>query len=75
MAPCLHLDTAGRRCPREAEPERPFCRGHDPASEPAMGLGPDLRRLFLRLAALLLLLAFLVPLVVHGYRLLQDLFH
>ena len=72
MPPCLYLDTRGRRCPREAEEDGHFCGEHAVLGgierEP-----PDLRRLGYRLAALLLLIIFLLPLAVQGYRMLRSL--
>lgn len=72
MPPCLHIDTRGRRCPQEADEDGHFCQEH-------RTLGPDgrapldLRRLGFRLAALILLLIFLLPLAVQGYRMLRSL--
>jgi hypothetical protein len=72
MPPCLYLDTRGRRCPQEADADGQFCAEH-------AGLVPheqeplDLRRLGFRLAALLLLVIFLLPLAVQGYRMLRSL--
>jgi len=72
MPPCLHLDTRGRRCPREADEQGHFCVEHG-----ALGAGEreplDLRRRGFRLAALILLVIFLLPLAVQGYRLLRSL--
>lgn len=72
MPPCLHLDTHGRRCPREADEGGNFCAEHGPLGadgrEP-----PDLRRMGLRLAAFVLLVIFLLPLAVQGYRMLRSL--
>ncbi|MBI4467643.1 MAG: hypothetical protein HY656_09495 [Acidobacteria bacterium] len=74
MPQCFHLDADGRRCPEEAEDGQAFCLWHEAAS----GLRPPLveagvaRRLF-RLAALILLALFLVPLLVQGYRVLRAL--
>jgi len=72
MPPCLHLDTRGRRCPQEADEGGNFCAAHGApgadAREP-----PDLRRVGLRLAALVLLVIFLLPLAVQGYRMLRSL--
>lgn len=72
MPPCLYLDTRGRRCPREAEEDGHFCREHAALA----GIVPeplDLRRLGYRLAALLLLVIFLLPLAVQGFRMLRSL--
>lgn len=72
MPPCLHLDTRGRRCAREAEENGHFCWEHAALG----GIEPeplDLRRLGYRLAALLLLVIFLLPLAVAGYRMLRSL--
>lgn len=73
MAQCLYLDPRGRRCRLEAAEEQPFCAGHAEVS--AAGVEPTvtLRRLVLRLAALVLLLIFLLPLAVQGYRILKSL--
>jgi hypothetical protein len=72
MPTCLYLDTRGRRCPREADELGHFCAehaGHVPGSGEALAI----RRLGIRLAALLLLLVFLLPLAVQGYRMLRAL--
>ena len=69
MPQCFYLDTRGRRCPRDAQEGMLFCWDHDPeaAREPV-----SLRKIVLRLAALLLLIAFLVPLFYGAYRLLRE---
>lgn len=72
MPQCVHLDPRGRRCQREADEGLPFCRWHDPERQ----LWPsvlDRRRLAFRLAALILLAIFLIPLAIQGYRLLKTL--
>ncbi|MGH9803759.1 MAG: hypothetical protein ACRD4D_01205 [Candidatus Acidiferrales bacterium] len=72
MPPCLQVDTRGRRCPREANEDGHFCDEH--AALGAAGGEPrDLRRLGFRLAALILLVIFLLPLAVQGYRMLRAL--
>lgn len=73
MAQCLHLEDGGRPCRFEAEEGSSFCRWHSSDGARALGPGLDLRRLAFRLAALLLLLAFLVPLGIQGYRLVKAL--
>lgn len=72
MPPCLHLDTRGHRCPREADASGHFCDEH---AGLYAGAAPELdfRRLAIRLAALLLLMLFLLPLAVQGYRMLRSL--
>lgn len=72
MPPCLHVDTRGRRCPREADEQGHFCVEHG-ALDPSRRMPPDLRRLGFRLAALMLLMIFLLPLAVQGYRMLRSL--
>lgn len=73
MAQCLHLEDGGRPCRFEAEDGSSFCRWHNSEGATALWPGLDLRRLAFRLAALLLLLAFLVPLGIQGYRLVKAL--
>jgi hypothetical protein len=73
VAHCLHLENDGRPCRFEAEEGTSFCRWHSRKSAAPLWPGLDLRRLVLRLAALVLLLVFLVPLGVQGYRLLKSL--
>lgn len=69
MAQCQHLDANGRRCPEEADDGRAFCLWHEPGSPiPPSLMGRGLRRWVYRLAALLLLALFLIPLVVQAYR-------
>jgi len=68
MPQCFYLDARGRRCPRDAENGTMFCREHDPE---ALREPPDLRRLGFRLAALVLLIVFLAPLLYEAYRLLR----
>lgn len=72
MPPCLHLDTRGRRCPREADGGGHFCDEHAGLYVDAPA-GLDFRQLGVRLAALLLLMIFLLPLAVQGYRMLRAL--
>ena len=69
MTQCFYLDTRGRRCPRDAQQGMPFCWDHDPEAtrEPV-----SVRRMEFRLAALLLLIVFLVPLFYGAYRLLRE---
>jgi hypothetical protein len=62
MHRCSYLYESGRQCTEEAVPDSDFCEDHEfvhdhfePLSE-----GP-LRKLAMRLAALLLLLTFLIP--------------
>jgi len=73
VAQCLHLEDGGRPCRFEAEEGSSFCRWHSPEGAATLWPGLDLRRWILRLAALLLLLAFMVPLGIQGYRLLKSL--
>lgn len=72
MPPCLYLDTRGRRCPRDADEDGNFCAEH---AAPVAGAREEagLRRLGIRLAAFLLLVIFLLPLAVQGYRMLRAL--
>ena len=69
MPQCFYLDARGRRCSRDAEDGMMFCWEHDPelVREPF-----SLRKLGFRLAALLLLIAFLLPLLYGAYRLLRG---
>ena len=69
MPQCFYLDAHGRRCPRDAEAGRMLCWEHDPE---ALHAPPDLRKLAFRLAALLLLIVFLVPLFYEAYRMLKE---
>ncbi|MGH9787128.1 MAG: hypothetical protein ACRD4U_00310 [Candidatus Acidiferrales bacterium] len=72
MPQCFHLDSRGRRCRRETDEGVYFCEAHVPGAgreRPAL----DWRKLGLRLAALLLLMAFLLPLVMRAYRFLVEL--
>jgi len=69
MPQCFYLDGRGRRCSRDAEDGRMFCWEHDPE---ALQEPPDLRKLGFRLAAFLLLIAFLIPLFYEAYRLLRE---
>lgn len=74
MAQCMYLDETGRRCWRTAEEESPFCRWHSEEVSPEPGRkGLNLPRLLFRLAALLLLAAFVIPLAIQGYRLIKAL--
>lgn len=73
MAPCLHMDAGGRRCRREAEEGVPFCSRHAPESGAPPLVSPGTRRVVFRLAALILLALFLIPLLVQGYRVLRAL--
>lgn len=74
LVQCVHLGPAGDRCPHAAQDDSPFCHWHDPENraEP-ISLGARLRRLGIRLAALVLLVIFLTPLVVQGYQLIKAL--
>lgn len=69
MPQCFYLDARGQRCPRDAQEGMLFCWDHDPetAQEPFR-----LRKMGFQLAALLLLIAFLLPLLYGAYRLLRD---
>lgn len=69
MPQCHYLDSRGRRCPRDAEDGAMFCGEHDPLAlqEPLR-----LRKAALRLAALLLLIVFLVPMLYAAYRVLRE---
>jgi len=67
------LEDGGRPCRFEAEEGSSFCRWHRHGGATPFWPGLDLRRLAFHLAALLLLLAFLVPLGIQGYRLLRAL--
>ncbi len=69
MPQCHYLDSRGRRCPRDAEEGRMFCGEHDPQ---ALQEPPNLRKAALRLAALRLLIVFLVPMLYAAYRILQE---
>lgn len=73
MAQCMHLDIRGRRCWLEAAEGLPFCPGHSQEGSTPLPPGVDRQRLAFRLAALILLVIFLVPLVMQGYRLLKSL--
>ncbi|MFQ5723402.1 MAG: hypothetical protein ACE5G6_02830 [Terriglobia bacterium] len=74
MAQCQHLDANGRRCPQEADEGRAFCPWHEPGSPlPPPLMGKSLRRWAYRLAALLLLTIFLIPLLVQAYRIVRAL--
>jgi hypothetical protein len=70
MAQCLHLDSRGQRCRREADEGAYFCDKHYLVAAPEP-LGARLRRWGLRLAALVLLVVFLLPLAVQAYRFLR----
>jgi len=72
MPQCFHLDSRGRRCRRETDDGVYFCDEHALDAEPQRP-GVNWRKLGLRLAALVLLVAFLLPLVVRGYRFLMEL--
>ncbi|MEE9234948.1 MAG: hypothetical protein V3U28_05895 [Candidatus Acidoferrales bacterium] len=74
MAQCEHLNANGRRCPQEADDGRAFCLRHEPGSpiHPSVR-GRSLRRWAFRLAALLLLTIFLIPLLVQAYRIVRAL--
>jgi hypothetical protein len=73
MAQCLHVDKNGRPCSSKAEEGASFCRHHSREGAEAVWPGVDPRRLAFRLAALLLLLIFLLPLALQGYRMLRSL--
>lgn len=70
MGRCLHLDSRGKQCSREAEPGSALCYLHDTdeyahASPP----GTPLRKVVFRLVAALLLLLF----ALQSYQLLKAL--
>jgi len=69
MPQCHHLDPRGRRCPRDAEGGTMFCVEHDLQ---ALQEPPNLRKAGFRLAALLLLIVFLVPVLYAAYRILRE---
>ena len=69
MPQCFYLDARGGRCPRDTEDGTMFCWEHGPE---ALQEPPDLRKLSFRLAALVLLIAFLAPLLYGAYLLLRD---
>lgn len=74
MAQCVHLDRSGRRCLQEAAEDSSFCALH--AAERAAEIeerAPETQKWVVRLAALLLLALFLLPLAVEGYRMLRAL--
>lgn len=66
MARCIHFHDAGVQCISQALPESAFCEDHEPVEElyrqggEALP-GHPLRKLLLRLIALILLLMLLVP--------------
>lgn len=71
MGRCLYLDSRGRRCGRQALEEQTFCAEHlllggGPPAEPIA-----LRKLVFRVVALTLLVIFLIPLLMQGYRILR----
>lgn len=70
MAQCFYLDSRGRRCPQEAEEDKPFCAEHDPEGTPSL-VSQRLKKASYRVAALLLLVLFLLPLMVQAYRILM----
>lgn len=73
MTQCLHLNAGGRRCLSDAEEGLPFCRGHGGQRRMGLHPSPNLRRLAFRLTAFVLLVIFLIPLMVQGYRMLKSL--
>ncbi len=73
MGQCLHLDARGGRCQGEAEEGLSFCRAHGREAAAESEQPAALRRLVLRVAAFLLLVIFLLPLAVEGYRILRAL--
>lgn len=71
MARCLYLDSRGRRCGRDALDAQTFCVEHL-----LLGAGrpPEpvpLRKIVFRVVALTLLVIFLIPLLMQGYRILR----
>jgi predicted nucleic acid-binding Zn ribbon protein len=71
MSQCLQIQSNGSRCPHPAEAGYSFCRWHIEEMLEAEDPGRRWRRFVLRMAALILLLIFLLPLALQGYRLLQ----
>lgn len=71
MRQCLYMQPDGKRCPQPAETDYPFCRWHLRVMLEEEDPGRRRRRALLRLAALVALVAFLLPLAVQGYRLLK----
>jgi hypothetical protein len=70
MSQCLHYERDGHRCHQEAVEGENFCFEHDPEYYSSAA---HWRRLGLRVAALVLLLAFVVPLLLTGWRVLLAL--
>jgi len=70
MSQCLHFDPDGRRCFRGALEGENFCIEHDPEGEFSAAYW---RRLGLRVAALVVLLALMIPLLLRGWLLLLGL--
>jgi hypothetical protein len=70
MAQCFHLDSRGRRCRRETDKGVYFCDEHAPDAAPVPPTA-SLRRWGFRLAALILLVVFVLPLMVEVYRFLR----
>lgn len=62
MHRCSHLYESGRQCAEEAVPDSDFCEDHEFVHDQFEPL-PDhpLRKMLIRLAALFLLLTFLIP--------------
>ena len=57
---CLYLYRSGDQCPYRAMEGSDFCADHLPVPEPEMASSPSGRPLLYRLAALILLLIFLM---------------
>lgn len=71
MHQCLYMQPDGKRCPQRAETDSPFCRWHLRVMMDEEDPRRRRRRTVLRLAALVALVAFLLPLALQGYRLLK----
>lgn len=71
MNQCLYIERDGKRCPHPAETHYTFCRWHLQALEEAEEPKRRLRRAVFRLVGLVVLIAFLLPLAIQGYRLLK----
>ncbi len=70
MPQCFHLDSGGRRCRRETDEGIYFCEAHAPDT-PTQPAAASLRKWGLRVAALILLVAFLLPLAIQVFRFLR----
>jgi hypothetical protein len=71
MPQCFHLDSTGRRCCRETDEGLYFCDEHAPGAAP-VSAAERLRKWGIRLAALVLLVVFMLPLAVQVYRFLRG---